>query len=336
MPEIRKDPITGHCIIVAAARQKRPNDFDKQKTTAGQKCPFCAGNEHLTPPEIYSLPNKQYGNSAGKWQLRAVPNKFPAVDGDDPIITLADGLYSKCSAPGRHEVIIETPNHSGRIENMAVPHLSSLIKTCAMRATEMLKLPFIKYAMIFKNHGRAAGASLEHPHTQIAGIPLPPKRIEEEIKSCIAYMEKTGNCPFCDIIRQEECCGKRIIAKNALFTAFSPFASRTPFEINIFPKKHLSFFEEITADEADGLAEILKICIGKLACSIPELAYNIMFLSSPKEENTSQGKNIYHWHIEILPKLTQAAGFEWGTGFYINTVPPERAAEILNSGEIIS
>ena len=327
MPEIRKDPILGHSIIVAEARQKRPNDF-AQKKQFSNACPFCSGNENLTPPEIYRLaPDNGTDNAA--WELRVVPNKFPALDGDAPLLPQSDGIYSKTSAPGRHEVLIETPLHSGRLEKLPIRHLADIIRTCAMRSSEMLKIPFIKYVMVFKNQGRAAGASLEHPHTQIAGIPLPPKRVIEEIRSCKTYKDKHGKCLFCDIIRQEENSRSRIISENTDFISFAPFASRTPFEINIFPKGHLSFFEEITDIQSESLAEILQECLCRLSKAVPDLCYNMMFLTSPKSEILEDDRHIYHWHIEILPKLAQAAGFEWGTGFYINTMPPEQAAETL-------
>lgn len=328
MPEIRKDPILGHYIIVASGRQNRPNDFADQKHKTANLCPFCAGNEHLTPPEIFRIDADQKTDvKSGEWKLRVVPNKFPAVYGDMPLSPQKNSLYSVYNAPGRHEVIIETPDHDGKLETMPLEHTAGIIKTMASRAKEILAIPFIKYAMIFKNQGRSAGASLAHPHSQIAGIPIAPKRITDEISSCRRYFKEHKECLFCKLVKEEQYYSKRIIAQNALFTAFAPFAGRIPFEINIFPLEHLPRFEEITDEEASMLAEILQSCLKKLSCSITGLAYNMMILTSPKDDD------FYHWHIEIMPKLSQAAGFEQGTGFFINTVAPEQAAEILNSGK---
>ena len=330
MPEIRKDPVLGHCIILASDRQKRPNDFAPKQGGSHNICPFCPGNEHNTPPEICRIDqtNKSDGNK--EWKIRVVPNKYPALDGNAPLILEQDGIYEKTSAPGRHEVIIETPLHTGRLENLPLPHLTDIIRIYAMRSKAMLEIPFIKYAMTFKNQGRAAGASLEHPHSQIAGIPIPPKRVMEEIKACTEYKNKTGKCVFCDMVQEEMSLKKRLICQNDHFISFAPFASRTPFEINILPKKHLSRFEEITDDEASFLSKALKESLKRLSAIVPELCYNMMILTSPKPDSMPiEYDGIYHWRLEIMPKLAQAAGFEWGTGFYINTLSPENAAEIL-------
>lgn len=328
MPEIRRDPISGHCVILAADRHKRPNDFANKDSAITRKCPFCPGNEEATPPEICRIPQKDGFSKSGEWKIRVVPNKYPALDGDSQLIPQKNGIYERTPAPGRHEVIIETPLHSGRLENLPVAHIADIIRTYADRAKAMLSLPFIRYAMIFKNQGRTAGASLEHPHSQIAGIPIPPKRIMEEIKSCSEYKGRTGNCVFCDIIREEIKFGKRIICGNGQFIAFAPFASKTPFEINIMPTSHKSRFEEINGEEATALAEILRESLARLSKAVPDLCYNMMILTSPREDGTFP-PDAYHWRIDIMPKLAQAAGFEWGTGFYINTLSPENAAEIL-------
>ena len=326
MPEIRKDPVLNRWIILASERQQRPNDFiAASKKINANVCPFCPGNEKMTPPELCSIPGAN-----GSWKIRIVPNKYPALEGDLPLNPEINGSCERMNGSGRHEVLIETSDHNGTLEKLPPGHLSEIIMAYAARAKEMLKLPFIKYVMIFKNQGKNAGASLAHPHSQLIGIPLPPQRILEEIKGCKAYKEKHGECLFCLLAKEEAALKKRTIAENARFIAIMPYASRFAFETRILPKWHAPKFESINDDEAMDLADIMQKSLSKLSHSIPDLCYNMMIHSSPKEDKSG----IYHWHMEIMPKLTQVAGFEWGTGFYINTLSPERAAEILNAGEI--
>lgn len=327
MPEIRKDPVLGRWIILSSVRQKRPNDYlAAEKKMPQNTCPFCTGNESLTPPELYSVKD-----GSGLWKIRVVPNKYPALEGDLPLAPQSEGQCEKMNGSGRHEVLIETPNHNGTLESLPPDHLAEIIMTYAMRSREMLKNDLIKHVMIFKNQGKDAGASLAHPHSQLVGIPLAPRRLTEETGGCRRYREQHGVCVFCALAKEESELKKRVIAENSSFIAITPYASRFAFELRILPKKHLTNFENITKEESINLAEVMQESLKKLSCSIPGLCYNMMIHSTPKDDHSG----IYHWNMEIIPKLTQVAGFEWGTGFYINTVSPETAAEILNSGRII-
>lgn len=326
MPEIRKDPVLGRWIILASDRQKRPNDYlSAEKKLQKNTCPFCPGNEAMTPPELYSVKD-----GSGLWRIRAVPNKFPALEGDLPLNPQFEGSCEKMNGSGRHEVIIETPDHSGTLEKLPADHLSEIIMAYAMRSREMLKNDLIRHVMIFKNQGKNAGASLSHPHSQLVGIPMAPRRIIEETEGCRRYKEQHGSCVFCALAKEEAAMKKRVIAENSSFIALTPYASRFAFELRILPRKHLTNFENINEKEAMALADVMQRSLKKLSFSIQNLCYNMMIHSTPKDDHSG----IYHWHMEIIPKLTQVAGFEWGTGFYINTVSPETAAEILNSGKI--
>jgi UDPglucose--hexose-1-phosphate uridylyltransferase len=327
MPEIRKDPVFGRWVIIASERGLRPNEFrlGSGPETGGYICPFCAGHEDLTPPEIYALPGEK-----GAWRLRVVRNKYPALVSDGSVENRRAGIYDRMDGMGFHEVIIETPEHGRRLEEMPVEAVADVIRTFVLRVGEIKKDPRIKYVMIFKNHGRNAGASLLHPHSQIIAMPMAPLRVMQAVDGAADYHRERGACVFCDIVKEETEFNLRVVAENAAFLAVTPYASRFSFETWILPKKHASHFEEMPAGLAVELAAVLKTALAKLSVSLPELSYNLIVHTMPVQAPSAEH---YHWHIEIMPKLSQMAGFEWGTGFYINTVSPEEAAEILNAGK---
>lgn len=323
MPEIRKDPVFGRWVIIASERGLRPNEF-RAGHEAGYACPFCAGHEELTPPEIYSLPGPD-----GRWRLRVVRNKYPALEAGGSVENRHSGIYDKMDGMGFHEVVIETPEHGRLLEQMPDEAVADVVRTFALRVKEIKKDARIKYVMIFKNHGRNAGASLLHPHSQIIAMPMAPLRVMQEIDGAADYHRERGTCVFCDIVREESDFKQRVVGENADFLAVTPYASRFSFETWILPKKHASHFEDLPGSQASSLAAVLKTTLAKLNASLPDLSYNLIVHTMPVQEPSAEH---YHWHIEIMPKLTHVAGFEWGTGFYINTVSPEDAAEILNTG----
>ena len=323
MPEIRKDPVFGRWVIIASERGLRPNEFHGKP--GDHVCPFCPGNEELTPPAIYTLPG-----AAGGWRLRVVRNKYPALVSEGTSDNRRDGIYDRMDGMGIHEVVIETPEHGRLLEELSDEAVSDVIKTYMLRVREIKKDPRIKYVMIFKNHGRNAGATLMHPHSQIIAMPMAPLRVMQEIDGAADYHIGRGTCVFCDIVKEEIAFKKRVVAENSSFLAVTPYASRFSFETWILPKKHFSHFENIPDTEAGALAGVLKTALSKLSASLPDLSYNLILHTMPVADPEAQH---YHWHIEIMPKLTHVAGFEWGTGFYINAVSPEAAAEILNSGK---
>ncbi len=325
MPEIRKDPVFGRWVIIASERGLRPNEFRAPAGGAqAYACPFCAGNEESTPPTIYSLPAE-----GGGWRLRVVRNKYPALEAGGSSENRHEGIYDRMDGLGIHEVIIETPDHDRRLEDMPAEAVADVVRTFVQRVKELKQDPGIKYVMIFKNHGRNAGASLLHPHSQIVGMPMAPLRVLQEIDGAAQYFRERGTCVFCDIVKTELAFKKRVVSENAEFLAVTPYASRFSFETWILPRAHSSHFETLTGGAALALAETLKTVLGKLTASLADLSYNLIFHTMPVQDAEA---GHYHWHIEIMPKLSHVAGFEWGTGFYINTVSPEDAAEILNAG----
>lgn len=329
MPELRKDPIVGRWVIISTERAKRPKDFSfapESKKVEPKNCPFCPGNENTTPPEVLAYrPDNSKPDTPG-WTLRVVPNKFPALRIEGELNRKGEGLYDKMNGIGAHEVIIETPEHRLDLPDLDDKTFRDVVWACRLRTLELKKDPRFRYVMIFKNFGAAAGASLEHTHSQLIATPVIPKRVNEEMDGAKRYYEYRERCIFCDIIKQETRDQKRLVAENANAFAFTPFAPRFPFETWILFKRHISSFETCDEAELDDLARILQTVLIKLRLALNSPPYNFVFHTSPLTLPTLE---FYHFHIEIIPVLTHIAGFEWGTGFYINPTPPEEAADFL-------
>ncbi|MDV2503156.1 MAG: galactose-1-phosphate uridylyltransferase [bacterium] len=327
MSELRRDPIIGRWVIIATERGKRPVDFSSpEPPKGGGFCPFCAGNEDKTPAEVLAYrPADTAPNSEG-WRIRVVPNKFPALMVEGDLGRVGEGMYDMMRGVGAHEVIIETPDHEASWSTMSQANLEEVLWAFKERIEDLKQDPRFKYILTFKNHGEAAGASLEHPHTQMIALPIIPKRVAEEMEGSRAHFANKERCIFCDIIHQEQMTKSRIITENKNFIAFTPFASRFPFETWVLPKMHISHYEDSEKVGFDYLASLLRDTMRRLDTVLSDPPYNLIIHTSPV---TAFNLEYYHWHIEIIPKLTKVAGFEWGTGFYINPTPPEEAAEYL-------
>ncbi|HEX5410595.1 MAG TPA: galactose-1-phosphate uridylyltransferase [Terriglobia bacterium] len=335
MPELRKDPITGRWVIIATERAKRPSDFvrDKVEIQGAGFCPFCYGNESKTPPEIIAYRGDGSTRNSPGWSLRVVPNKFPALGIEGSLNRQGEGLYDKMSGIGAHEVIIETPDHQKTLAMLPPRQIEDVLWAYRDRIIDLKKDRRFKYMMIFKNHGEAAGASLEHTHSQLIALPVVPKRVREETDGAREYFNFRERCIFCDIIRQEMESGIRVIADTPAFIAVAPFAPRFPFEIWIMPRVHQSTFEDSQKQEFEQLAVILKDMLMRLDKVLDYPAYNYIIHTSPIPESPNEH---YHWHLEIMPKLTKIAGFEWGTGFHINPTPPEESAKFLREAAVLA
>jgi UDPglucose--hexose-1-phosphate uridylyltransferase len=329
MSELRKDPILSRWVIVASERAKRPVDFKPEpaappKSTAS--CPFCEGNENITPPEIYAI-RKPFSAANGRdWMVRVVPNKFPALAIEGNLDKRGKGLYDYMRGIGAHEVIIETPQHAASFAPLPEEQIQYVFHAYQARMADLKKDDRFAYGMIFKNVGDRAGASLEHTHSQLVVTPIIPIRIQQEMKGSENFYQYRGRCIFCDIIHQEVEDDERVVMNDEHFIAISPFASRFPFETWILPKQHLTHFEMIPSHLIPSLARITKQVFMKLEKALNNPAYNMMVHTTPFIMDETE---YYHWHIEIIPRITRVAGFEWGTGFYINSVPPEDAAKYL-------
>ena len=329
MGELRRDPIGGRWVIVDTEHPNKPEDYEVESPTwrSESTCPFCYGNEAMTPPEIESF--REYGtaSNAPGWQVRAIPNKFPALQIEGELDRRGIGIFDMSNGVGAHELIIETPYHNKDLCDLLPEELERILQMYCRRAIDLIRDRRFKYVMIFKNFGPSAGASLEHPHTQLVALPMVPKNVMEEIKGAQKYFEYRERCIFCDMIRQEVQEKERIIVENAHFLSFCPFVSRFPFEMWIIPKQHNSCFCHMRPEELPALAVILKETIGRLRKVFGTPEYNFIIHTAPANgEINVEG---YHWHLEIMPKLTRVAGFEWGSGFYTVPTPPELAAKYL-------
>jgi UDPglucose--hexose-1-phosphate uridylyltransferase len=334
MPDLRKDPIVGRWVIVAKSRAKRPHDFDQGSTfRRAAFCPFCEGNESTTPPEIVAYrPPGQSPNGPG-WRIRVVPNKFPALEIEGDLQSRGEGIYDIMRGVGAHEVIIESPRHLVSITDLNEEQLADVYWIYRERLADLKRDRRLVYGMVFKNVGPGAGASLEHAHSQLIVTPIVPISVAEEMSGSQRHFDHRGRCVYCDLIRQELEDGRRIVLDTPGFTAFCPFASRFPFETWVAPKSHVSHYEHLSRPAAEELARVMRQVVARIESALDRPAYNYIIHTAPFD--TPELKH-YHWHIEIMPRLTNVAGFEWGTGFYINPVPPEEAAAFLRNAEVLS
>lgn len=332
MSELRKDPVTGRWVIISSERGRRPSDFQEAPPKRkGGFCPFCAGNEKFTPPEI--LAYREPGtvpNSTG-WSLRVVPNKFPALKIEGNLDKTGIGLFDKMNGIGAHEVIIETPSHEVTMATLSERKIEDILWAYRDRVIDLKKDARFQSILIFKNEGEAAGASLEHSHSQLIALPIIPRQVAEEIEGSRLYYNYKERCIYCDIIRQEMYSEERSVAENEHFLAITPFAARFPFETWIIPKNHNSCFDEAQPWEYSSLARILKNLLLRVDKVLNVPPYNYIIHTCPLR---SQMREFYHWHLELIPKLVRIAGFEWGSGFYINPTSPEEAAKFLREAKV--
>ena len=327
MPELRKDPIMGRWVIIATERSRRPSDFPHGKIARNSaQCAFCPGSENLTPPEVLAYREGSSLPNTPGWRVRVVPNKFPALRIEGPMGRRGEGLYDLMNGIGAHEVIIETKVHDCGLADLQAADIETVLWAYRDRMLDLSKDERFRYVLIFKNHGAEAGASLEHPHSQLIALPIVPLSVQLEMAGARDFYAHKERCIFCDIVDHEREHKRRLIYENEGFLVTSPFAARFPFETWVLPKNHGSHFEHAVSQEYRSLAQALKATLTALKEAIDDPPYNYIIHSAPLREAESKH---YHWHLEITPALTRVAGFEVGTGFYINPMPPEDAARIL-------
>ena len=328
MPELRKDPIVGRWVIIATERANRPSDFATQATPprSGEACPFCPGSEERTPSEIVAGRAPASHADGPGWTYRVVPNKFPALRIEGNLESTGEGLFDRMNGVGAHEVIIESPDHEASLATMSVDEVADVLGAYRERMLDLRKDPRLAYVLVFKNYGEAAGASLEHPHSQLIATPIIPIMVHEELEGAADYYRRKERCVWCDILHQERRTPGRIIAERGGFVALAPYAPRFPCETWILPARHRAAFEESGIDDLRGLADLLGDFLRRMNRVLRQPAYNFVLHSAPLNEPDLAH---FHWHLEIIPKLTRVAGFEWGSGFFINPVPPEAAAAAL-------
>ncbi|OGX26346.1 MAG: galactose-1-phosphate uridylyltransferase [Omnitrophica WOR_2 bacterium RIFCSPHIGHO2_02_FULL_45_21] len=332
MAELRRDPIVERWVIIDTDHPSGPEDFEKEPLAfRGGDCPFCYGNESTTPPEIEVIRDPATESNKPGWLVRVMANKFPALQIEGDIERRGLGLYDISNGIGAHEIIVQTPYHHKELSDLEDYEVENVIKMYCRRMTDLHKDTRFKYILLFKNYGPSSGASLEHPHTQLIALPMIPKNVQEELDGAFKYFDYRERCIFCDINRQELQEKERIVFESKYFLAFCPYVSRFPFEVWIIPKKHQDAFCQMAHEQIPELAKMLKSTLSRISDVLLHPAYNFIIHTSPINTEYRQG---YHWHIEIMPKLTRVAGFEWGTGFYIVPTPPELAAKYLRGEKI--
>jgi len=342
MPELRHDPIQKRWVIIATERGRRPDDYPRQEEPMpGGFCPFCEGNESKTPPEIAAIRRNSGGPNQPGWDVRVVPNKFPALRIEGDLDRKGLGLFDRMNGVGAHEIIIETPQHDLNIADASVEQVQKVLWMYRARLQDLLRDIRFKYVLIFKNHGASAGASLSHPHTQIIATPVTPLTLAGELNAAKQHYLDKERCLFCDIIQQELESRERIVVSDDQFVAMTPFASSFPFEIFLAPRNHHHSFAEISDDVLRKLAMVLKEVLSRIKKCLNDPAYNFLIHTIPNTKSRARRANYwetieldYHWHIELVPRLTRIAGFEWGTGFFINPTAPEEAAKYLREVEL--
>lgn len=340
MAELRRDPITGRWVIVSTVRGKRPASFlthAKKDKTSKATCPFCPGNEKMTPPEILADRDEDLDANSEGWTSRVIPNKFPALGIDCEFEKKGVGMYDLMSGYGAHEVIIDSADHTKCTKDLTIEEMKSFLSACQHRIEDLYKDEKIKFVLVFKNEGQNAGATLEHTHCQLIATPVTPKRVIEELDGAADYYKQKERCIFCDMISQEKDVQKRIVFENEEFIAFCPYASRFPFEIALLPKNHNADFYT-DKDNLESFSYAMKIVMMKLARILDNPQYNFLIHAAPNITNKRGSwhnvKEAYHWHVEIIPRIVKLAGFEWGTGFYINPTSPEDAAKYLRDVKV--
>jgi UDPglucose--hexose-1-phosphate uridylyltransferase len=333
VPELRKDPVTGRWVIISTDRRKRPTDFRRERYAliGSEHCPFCAGREAMTPPEVLSYRHNGGGPNGPGWELRVVPNKFPALQVEGNLDRQGEGLFDRMNGIGAHEVIIESPDHDKTLATMSEPEVERVLWAFRERVLDLKQDRRFRYILIFKNHGAAAGATIEHAHSQLIALPIVPDFVREELDGARRHFTAKERCVFCDIIRQEVAAGRRVIHENADIVALSPYAPRFPFEAWLLPKSHGARFEEAPRQVYESLARMIKTVLMRMNRALEAPPYNLIIHSAPFSEEAT---DFYHWHVELMPKLTRTAGFESGTGFYINPTSPEEAADVLRTAKV--
>ncbi len=331
MPEIRYNLITREWVIIATERAKRPEDFAKANTRRplppahDPKCVFCTGNEHLTPPESFRIPE------GSGWSVRVVPNKFSALNAAAELTRHHAGLKRTISGAGIHEVIIETPAHDQTLGLISDRQIENVFEAYRRRYAAVTEDPRVAHVTLFKNHGERAGCSLEHPHSQLVGTPIIPPQVRERMENALRFYDENGDCVFCAVMADELVDQVRVVEQTSHFVAFIPYAALTPFHLWIFPLRHAANFLDTTDVELQDLAHLVRRILRKMYYSLENPDFNLSIRTPPRE---ASGLKYYHWYLSLIPRVTRVAGFEIGSGMFINVALPEQSAEFLRKAPL--
>ena len=337
---LRWDISTNDWVIFAPSRALRPQEFKRRQAadeSAGSNvafnrdCPFCPGNEELTPTEISAIRDNGQRNSPG-WKVRVIPNKFPALRIEENHRRIQDGaLFRSMGGCGAHEVIIDSPDHSKTLALQPIDQIVLVLRMLQERYNDLMRDARFQTIVIFKNHGPKAGTSLAHPHCQLIATPVTPRTIRDKLATATRYFDETGDCLYCAMMARELEDGKRILEENSHFVALLPYASHVPFEIMLLPRFRQSSFRWVDPSLLRPLAEILKSVLLKLHVGLDDPDFNLTINTAPRGDEDAQ---YFMWHIGILPRITTTAGFELGSGMSINTTLPEAATDYLRAVDL--
>ncbi len=328
MAELRQNMATKQWVIIATERAKRPKEFaansralTPQRPEWDAECPFCPGNEEIDL-EVMRIPD------SGPWQVRVVRNKFPALEEAGDRLRVFDGVHRQISGVGYHEVPIESPRHNTCPALEAPEQVALMLQTFQRRGQAISQDPRIEHIIYFKNHGRRAGTSLEHPHTQLIGLPIVPYNIRVRTEEARRFFDDRGRCVYCTMWKDELEDGRRIVLESERFVAFILYAALSPFHLWIVPRRHEPSFLNATEDELTELGHVLHEVLYKLYAGLNDPDYNYVIRSAPKRDVQQE---FLHWYLTVVPRVTRSAGFELGSGMFINTALPEDSAEFLQS-----
>jgi len=332
MSTFRRDPTSNEWVILAPRRFSRPHaprpESREARVEFDPSCPFCPGNEHETPPEILRRPAADTGEP---WQVRVFPNLYAAVSPDGDESRDGDGPFQEMRGRGAHEVVVESPLHDARLDEMPVEAIATMLEVWRERYTALHARPEVRAVIVFKNFGVGAGTSLLHPHAQIVAVPVYPPQWMHALNISMRYFDRTGRSVYDDLVDVERASGVRVVAETDGFIAFCPFASKTPFETWILPTSHQSSFGSLTDQDVPALAALVRNVLGRLREAAGDPDFNLVVYSAP--DDAAQVR-LFRWHLRLVPRITLPAGFEMGSGMSINTLMPEEAAEALRSATV--
>jgi UDPglucose--hexose-1-phosphate uridylyltransferase len=335
--QLRFDPLQERWVIIPSGRARTPSDYivDREVVRLAFS-PFSEGNEARTPPEVYAIrPDGGEPNTPG-WSVRVVPNKFPMLGIEGSTEIHSEGASEWMDGVGIHEVVVESPDVSKDLADLEPAQVSDVFLACRARVLDLRRDRRLRYLLVFKNHGVEAGSTISHSHTQIIGLPITPIALRQELAASRKHFKSEGTCLFCHHLASEVASGDRVVTMNDHFVAYAPYASRVPFELNISPREHAHSFADIPDAHLPALGEIVRDTLGRLRRVLKDPPYNFALHTAPNTDAEPRPDDYwatleqdFHWHLEIVPRLIQVTGLEWGAGVYVNSMPPEDAAAFL-------
>lgn len=329
MPEYRQDPLSAHWVIIAKDRARRPNEFESEpRRRQVERCPFCAGNEDETPESLAVYGTPAAAHPVRGWQVRVIPNKYPAVIDAALVPPPCLPFHPAEAGRGAHELVIESPHHTSSFTELTAEQARLSWVAYRDRLAYLANQQRYRYGLVFKNCGPDAGATLDHTHSQIIAVNRIPMTVAQELRAAGDYHARHLECIFCAMARQELDESRRIVATTSRFIAWCPYASRFAYETWIVPRMHAERFELAKMEDLEELSRLFQSVLRGLEQIVPQVPYNYWIHTAPFDIPCHDH---YHWHIELVPRLNRIAGFELGSGCYVNPVDPEDAASALRA-----